>query len=69
MTGEAGRLKLDRCLRNNERKDFDCFFSHDIPAGAEDHDSNGGGIGSAWFVVGPADRSGWYMTVLLDCGG
>lgn len=69
MTSEATNLKLDNCVPNKQRGDYECTFVHDLPAGAREHDANGDGVGSAWFVVGPADRSGWYMTVLLDCGG
>ncbi|MDQ1709681.1 MAG: hypothetical protein QOG49_1066 [Frankiaceae bacterium] len=69
MTAEATNLKLEECVANTQRHDFDCTFTHDLPPSAKGHDTNGDGVGRAWFVVAPAVRSGWYMTVLLDCGG
>lgn len=73
MRAEATDLRLRDCARNEERRDYDCTFTHGYPEGykgppddtpyARTKDS-----GTATFVVGPADRSGWYMTVLESCG-
>jgi hypothetical protein len=40
-----------------------CGFTHGFPA-AKHH----AGTGQAHFTAAPADRFGWYMTVLNDCG-
>ncbi|MEP7054262.1 MAG: hypothetical protein ABI912_03350 [Actinomycetota bacterium] len=68
MTTEATSLKLDTCVANKVRHDFDCTFTHAVPPTAHGHDANGDGKGSAQFTVAPAQRSGWYMTVLEGCG-
>ena len=77
MRAEAIDLQLDHCTRNTDRKDYDCTFRHGFPAGYDPkapHDDAGLGYaesttpGTATFVVGPATRSGWYMTVLESCG-
>lgn len=73
MRHEAVDLRLDHCTANDDRKDYDCTFTHGFPAGYTGHDHRAGYAesdkpGTAVFVVGPADRSGWYMTVLVSCG-
>lgn len=76
MRIEAVNLRLDHCAYNTYRKDYDCHFTHDFPRGHvhDDPDHHGVGYaraakpGTAVFVVGPARRSGWYMTVLESCG-
>ncbi len=77
MRAEANDLQLVRCDRNTSRKDYECTFRHGFPAGYDPkapHDDAGLGYaeattpGTATFVVGPAARSGWYMTVLISCG-
>jgi hypothetical protein len=73
MRHEAINLRLDHCTYNGDRKDYDCSFRHDFPADYAGHDHGAGYKqaevpGTATFVVGPARRSGWYMTVLEDCG-
>lgn len=77
MRTEAIDLQLVRCDRNTDRRDYDCTFRHGFPAGYDPkapHDDAGQGYaesttpGTASFVVGPATRSGWYMTVLESCG-
>ena len=77
MRSEAIDLRLDHCTRNKDRNDYDCTFRHGFPAGYDPkakHDDAGLGYaesttpGTATFVVGPARRSGWYMTVLESCG-
>lgn len=65
MRSEAANLRFDHCTANTERGDYDCYFTHDYPPGYQgDHANNG----TAGFTVGPADRPGWYMTVLEYCG-
>jgi hypothetical protein len=60
----AVNLQLLGCKANSGRGDYDCTFSHDYPAAMHKP-----GKGSpAIFTVAPADRVGWYMTVLESCG-
>jgi hypothetical protein len=73
MRHEAINLRLEHCDYNGDRKDYDCSFTHDFPADYKGHDHGASYKqaevpGTATFVVGPASRSGWYMTVLADCG-
>ena len=70
MHSEATRLALDHCVKQ-PAGDYDCFFTHEFPNAKVQHreDKDGDGIGHAEFLVGPADRPGWYMTVFVDCGG
>ena len=77
MREEAVDLRLQSCTRNASRRDYDCTFRHGFPPGYDPkapHDDAGFGYaesakpGTATFVVGPAVRSGWYMTVLVSCG-
>ena len=63
MRPNADNLRLVGCTANGGRGDFSCEFTHDYPAAK--HQS---GHGLAHFTVAPADRVGWYMTVLNDCG-
>ena len=62
MRPMAENLRLVGCERNADRGDYLCEFTHDYPASA--HLT---GRGSAHFTAAPADRAGWYMTVLNDC--
>jgi hypothetical protein len=62
MRAMAENLRLVGCERNAERGDYLCEFTHDYPASAHLK-----GRGSAHFTAAPADRVGWYMTVLNDC--
>lgn len=64
MHREATNLRLDTCVKQ-ERGDYECTFSHDFPTGYT-HKS---AVGHAGFLVGPALRPGWYMTVYEYCGG
>lgn len=73
MRAEAVELRLSSCARNTDRQDYDCTFTHGFPAGYKGHPEDAGyarsaDSGTATFVVGPASRSGWYMTVLESCG-
>ena len=61
MRPRAPNLRLDSC-RRNPAGDYTCRFRHDF-ASRTDHP----GRGEATFLVAPADRPGWYMTVLADC--
>ncbi len=64
MRAVAVNLQLVGCKANSARGDYDCTFSHDYPAALHKP-----GKGSpAIFTVAPADRVGWYMTVLESCG-
>jgi len=63
--GAWGRSHSDAwvgCTANPGRGDYLCGFTHGFPAAL--HHS---GTGHAHFTVAPADRVGWYMTVLNDC--
>jgi hypothetical protein len=62
MRRNASNLQLVGCTANAARGDYTCAFTHDFPAAT--HRS---GHGQAHFTVAPADRPGWYMTVLEDC--
>jgi hypothetical protein len=64
MHSEATNLQLESCTRNEARQDYDCTFTHDFPPGYPHTHA----VGKAGFVVGPADRPGWYMTVFEYCG-
>ena len=73
MRQEAVDLRLTSCARNTDRQDYDCTFTHGFPVGYQGHPEDAGYArseksGTATFVVGPATRSGWYMTVLESCG-
>lgn len=65
MHSEATNLKLHHCTFTKARGDYECYFTHDFPAGYKSET----GHGTAEFTVGPADRPGWYMTYFVDCGG
>ena len=58
---EATNLQLTGCSRR-PRGDYLCSFRHDFPV--HRHLT---GHGHATFLAAPADKPGWYMTVLLDC--
>jgi hypothetical protein len=62
MRPNADNLQLVGCTANAARGDYLCGFTHGFPAAM--HHS---GTGQAHFTVAPADRVGWYMTVLNDC--
>jgi hypothetical protein len=62
MRRTAVNLRLVGCEAQPGRGDYLCSFTHDYPAAM--HLS---GHGSAHFIAAPADRHGWYMTVLRDC--
>ena len=61
MRQEATNLQLTSCSRR-AAGDYTCQFRHDYPEGL--HRS---GRGHATFLAAPADKPGWYMTVLIDC--
>lgn len=65
MHSEATDLRLDHCAPRKGLGDYECYFTHDFPKGYKSKT----GHGTAEFTVGPARRSGWYMTVFVDCGG
>jgi hypothetical protein len=62
MRQEATNLVLTGCSRRASG-DYVCQFRHDYPARL--HRS---GHGRATFLAAPAEKPGWYMTVLIDCG-
>ena len=62
MRPNADNLQVVGCTANPDRGDYLCGFTHGFPAAL--HHS---GTGHAHFTVAPADRVGWYMTVLNDC--
>ncbi len=62
MSRTAVNLLLVGCEAQPGRGDYLCSFTHDYPAAM--HLS---GHGNAHFIAAPADRHGWYMTVLRDC--
>jgi hypothetical protein len=64
MHREATNLKLDHCSKNADAGDYECIFRHDYPAGYTGSRTKG----TAEFLVGPADRPGWYMTFFEGCG-
>ena len=62
MRRTAINLRLVGCTANAGRGDYLCSFTHDYPASM--HLS---AHGRAHFTAAPADKYGWYMTVLEDC--
>jgi hypothetical protein len=64
MRSEAVNLRLQTCDRQPEG-DYICTFAHDYPRALHKKASE---HGSATFLVGPATKPGWYMTVLQECG-
>ncbi|HVT65564.1 MAG TPA: hypothetical protein VHD81_10455 [Mycobacteriales bacterium] len=70
MRPEAIRLSLTRCT-HQPAGDYYCSFTHEYPnANVERHEeTDGDGIGHAYFVAAPADGPGWYMTGFGGCGG
>jgi hypothetical protein len=62
MRANAPNLQLVNCTANAGAGDYTCAFTHDFPVA-----SHRSGHGQAHFTVAPADRPGWYMTVLEDC--
>jgi hypothetical protein len=63
MRRTAVNLRLVGCTANAGRGDYLCSFAHDYPASL-----HLAGNGHAHFTAAPADKFGWYMTVLNDCG-
>jgi hypothetical protein len=64
MHREAADLRLESCARRGQG-DYECTFTHGFPIGYKHTTA----VGHAGFLVGPARRSGWYMTVYEYCGG
>ena len=62
MHRTAVNLQLVGCAANAARGDYLCTFTHDYPASLHLN-----GHGHAHFTAAPADKYGWYMTVLNDC--
>jgi hypothetical protein len=62
MRQEATNLQLNGCSRR-PTGDYTCQFRHDYPQRLHRP-----GRGHATFLAAPADKPGWYMTVLIDCG-
>jgi hypothetical protein len=62
MRPNADNLQLVGCTANAGRGDFLCGFTHSFPAV-----THHAGTGQAHFTAAPADKVGWYMTVLNDC--
>jgi hypothetical protein len=62
MHRTAVNLRLVGCTARAGLGDYTCTFTHDFPP--ERHLS---GHGHAHFIAAPADKHGWYMTVLEDC--
>ena len=62
MRPNADNLQLAGCTRNAARGDYLCGFTHGFPAATHQ-----AGTGHAHFTAAPADKIGWYMTVLNDC--
>jgi hypothetical protein len=62
MRPNADNLQLVGCTANAGQGDFLCGFTHGFPAAAHH-----AGTGHAHFTAAPADKVGWYMTVLNDC--
>jgi hypothetical protein len=62
MRPNADHLQLVGCTANAGRGDYLCGFTHGFPAATHQ-----AGTGHAHFTAAPADKVGWYMTVLNDC--
>ena len=62
MRPNADNLRLVGCTVNAGRGDYLCGFTHGFPAA-----THLAGTGHAHFTAAPADKVGWYMTVLNDC--
>jgi hypothetical protein len=62
MRPNADNLQLVGCTANPGRGDYLCGFTHGFPAATHQ-----AGTGQAHFTAAPADKVGWYMTVLNDC--
>ena len=62
MRPNADNLRLVGCTANAGRGDYLCGFTHGFPAA-----THLAGTGHAHFTAAPADKVGWYMTVLNDC--
>jgi len=62
MQRTAVNLRLVGCAANAARGDYLCSFTHDYPAAL-----HRAGQGHAHFTAAPADKYGWYMTILNDC--
>jgi len=64
MRVEAVNLRLDGCERQ-PAGDYLCTFTHDYPRAMHRKPTE---HGASTFLVAPALRPGWYMTVLEGCG-
>jgi hypothetical protein len=62
MHRTAVNLQLVGCAANAARGDYLCSFTHDYQASLHVV-----GQGHAHFTAAPADKYGWYMTILNDC--
>jgi hypothetical protein len=61
MRSGAVNLRLESCSRR-PTGDYTCDFRHDFPERPLRR-----GHGHATFLAAPADRPGWYMSILVDC--
>lgn len=73
MRHEATDLVLKSCTYRPGGGDYSCTFTHGFPAGYRGHDASASYAqtdepGTATLDVGPADRSGWYATYIVECG-
>ena len=66
MRAEAVNLRLVGCDKQ-PAGDYLCHFAHDYPASLP-MSQRDGTTGHAEFLVGPATKQGWYMTVFESCG-
>ena len=66
MRAEAVNLRLVGCDKQ-PAGDYLCHFAHDYPASLP-LSQRDGTTGHAEFLVGPATKQGWYMTVFESCG-
>ena len=66
MRAEAVNLRLVGC-DSQPAGDYLCHFAHDYPASLP-LSQRDGTTGHAEFLVGPATKQGWYMTVFESCG-
>ena len=70
MRSEAVRLALGHCDKQ-PAGDYYCTFTHEYPNANVQRleETDGNGIGHAYFLAAPADGPGWYMTGFQGCGG
>ena len=67
MHDVAVNLRLDHCDKRVAEGDYECTFTHDFPPNASTTVPMEDDHGTAAFIVGPADKPGWYMTVFEYC--